>query len=197
LKAGNACSFQGVEAAAVLSVDSLFWGALPRDKIFAAQWPPCFDLRRDGRAADDESCYKGRRTTSKVAIADIKTDMLQRPFWFGLGVLALALGALGVVLPLLPATPFILVAAFAFARSSPRVHRWLLAHRRFGPLIVNWRRHGAIARGAKRLALIVMGSTFAASALLGAGPVVLVLQAIFLGGAAIFVGTRPLPPGEA
>ena len=51
------------------------------------------------------------------------------------GFISLALGIAGVVLPLLPTTPFILLTATCFAKSSPRFHRWLLQHRSFGPLI--------------------------------------------------------------
>ena len=61
--------------------------------------------------------------------------LVARLVWLAVGLTALALGALGVVLPLLPTTPFVLLAAFAFARSSSRMHRWLHAHPVFGVLI--------------------------------------------------------------
>ena len=77
-------------------------------------------------------------------LSKLKRVKLMKPFWFALGFLALGLGALGVVLPLLPTTPFVLLAAFAFARSSERWHAWLLNHRIFGPIITDWREHGAI-----------------------------------------------------
>ena len=57
--------------------------------------------------------------------------------WLIVGLLALALGAIGIALPLLPTTPFILLAAFAFAQSSEKLHQWLLDHNVFGPLIDN------------------------------------------------------------
>ena len=60
----------------------------------------------------------------------------------------------GVVLPLLPATPFVLLSAYCFARSSPRLHGWLLAHKLFGPLIRNWEQHRAISPRAKLLATL-------------------------------------------
>lgn len=61
-----------------------------------------------------------------------------------LGLLAVALGMLGVFLPLLPTTPFLLLAAALFFRSSPRLYNWLLGHRTLGPYIRNFREHKAI-----------------------------------------------------
>src|SRR5690606_8396288 len=64
----------------------------------------------------------------------------RRSLWLTFGLVCVGLALAGVVLPLLPATPFLLLAAFAFTRSSPRLHAWLLGHRHFGPLIEDWRR---------------------------------------------------------
>lgn len=69
------------------------------------------------------------------------------------GSLALGLGVIGLVLPLLPTTPFVLLAAACFARANPAWEQWLLDHPRFGPNLRRWRERGAIARPAKRLAL--------------------------------------------
>jgi hypothetical protein len=66
-----------------------------------------------------------------------------------LGLLALAVGVIGVAVPLLPSTPFFILAAAAFARSSPRLEAWLLAHPQIGPGLVAWRARRAIARPAK------------------------------------------------
>jgi uncharacterized protein len=76
--------------------------------------------------------------------------------WWLLAWLALGLAALGVVLPGLPTTPFVLLAAWAAARGSPALHGWLHAHARFGPLIRDWQREGAVDRRAKRLAVLSM-----------------------------------------
>lgn len=76
--------------------------------------------------------------------------------WWLLAWLSLGLGVLGVALPGLPTVPFILLSAYAAARGSARLHAWLLAHRRFGPMITDWERHGAVSRRAKRLALALM-----------------------------------------
>ena len=79
-----------------------------------------------------------------------------RVTWFVIGMISLAVGAIGVFLPLLPTTPLVLVAAFAFANSSDRLHRWLLDHDLFGALIDDWRRHGAISRAAKVTSVLSM-----------------------------------------
>src|SRR4029450_4529784 len=80
-------------------------------------------------------------------------------FWLALGFIATGCAIAGAVLPLVPTTPFLLLAAYAFARSSPRLHAWLLNHRQFGPLITNWEQHGAIPRGAKITAMVMIALT--------------------------------------
>ena len=110
-----------------------------------------------------------------------------------LGLISLAVGALGVFLPLLPTTPFVLVAAIAFANSSDRLHQWLLEHDVFGPLIENWQRHGAISKRAKLISAISMVAVLVISMLLTVPTTVIVIQAIVLGGSAAFIISRPLP----
>lgn len=117
-----------------------------------------------------------------------------RHLWTGLGWLFVALGAAGVVLPLLPTTPFVLLAAWCFAKSSPRLHAWLLGHRLFGPLIVNWQRHGAIPRRAKWVAIGSMAAVFGLSLALHVAWPVLAVQALALAGSGAFILTRPDGP---
>jgi uncharacterized protein len=90
--------------------------------------------------------------------------MWLRLLWLSAGVACLVTGIVGIFLPLLPTTPFVLLAAFCFARSSARSERWLLEHRRFGPMVRNWRDHRAIPLRAKQLAwtMMVIGSVWAA-----------------------------------
>lgn len=76
--------------------------------------------------------------------------------WSLLGLLFLGIGGLGVVLPLLPTTPFVLLAAGCFARSSPRLHRWLLDSQLFGPILRDWEQHRCVPRRAKVVALVTM-----------------------------------------
>lgn len=80
------------------------------------------------------------------------------------GALALAIGLVGIVLPLLPTTPFVLLAAFCFTRGNRRWEIWLLRHRRFGPMLRAWRARRAIPWRAKLLAwsMMALGSAWAA-----------------------------------
>lgn len=118
-------------------------------------------------------------------------NTLRRLLWTLAGLVALLLGAIGVVLPLLPTTPFVLLAAYFFGKGSPRLRAWLIGHRTFGPLIADWEAHGAIPRPIKRLAVTVMALAFLASVIAGLGWMILTIQAICLSGAAVYILTRP------
>jgi len=88
---------------------------------------------------------------------------MKRTILIIIGWLAVVLATLGVVLPLLPTTPFLLLAAWCFARSSPRFHHWLLYRSWFGSYIRHWQDHRALPPGAKPRALIFIVLTFAVS----------------------------------
>lgn len=88
----------------------------------------------------------------------------QRVLWCAAGTLALAAGIVGIFLPLLPTTPFVLLAAFCFSRGSARLEAWLLAHPRLGPPIAAWRTHRALPLRAKQLAWVMMAAGSAVSA---------------------------------
>jgi len=114
-----------------------------------------------------------------------------RHVWTALGTLSLGAGALGLVLPLLPTTPFVILAAFAFSKGSQRFARALHGHRVFGPIIAEWRARGAIAPRYKVLALAMMGAALAASAAFGVSTTLLTIQAACIAGAATFILSRP------
>lgn len=86
-----------------------------------------------------------------------------RLLFAGLGTLFVLLGVLGVFLPVLPTTPFLLLAAACYARSSRRIYRWLLQHAHFGPLIREWREHRSMPYRAKLTALLLIALSFGVS----------------------------------
>jgi len=86
-----------------------------------------------------------------------------RAFFLVLGTLFVALGIAGAVLPVLPTTPFMLLAAACYARASARFYNWLLNHPAFGPTILEWRRHRAIRWRVKLTAIALMSTTLAIS----------------------------------
>lgn len=108
----------------------------------------------------------------------------------------MSLGAAGAVLPLLPTTPFLLIALWAGARSSPALRFRLYRHPRYGPCLRAWHRHGVVPASAKGLACVLMA--FSALVLWqgGAPQAVLLTVGIFLAIAATFLLTRPgqVPP---
>ncbi len=112
--------------------------------------------------------------------------------WLALGVLCVGLGIVGALLPLMPTTIFLILAAGCFARSSPRLEAWLLDHPRFGPTLRAWRRDGAMSRRAKGMACGGMAIGYAIF-LLTARPntVLAIVVAFVMIGCATYIGTRP------
>jgi uncharacterized membrane protein YbaN (DUF454 family) len=119
---------------------------------------------------------------------------MPRAIWITLGALALLLGAFGVVLPVLPTTPFVILAAFFFGKSSPAVESWLLENRTFGPMIADWREHGAIRLKYKIISATAMIALLGFSYVMGVKTGILILQAVCMAGAAAYVWTRPNGP---
>lgn len=92
---------------------------------------------------------------------------VKRTVYKPLGFLFLGLALLGVLLPILPGTPFLLLSAWFFARSSERWHRWLLEHELTGPMIRNWEERRCIARRTKVVAIVSMLLAGGASVVFG------------------------------
>lgn len=76
--------------------------------------------------------------------------------WITAGAISLALGIIGIFLPILPTTPFVLLTAFCWAKSSDRLYQKLLRHHLFGKMIRDWQQHRAVPRRAKYLAISMM-----------------------------------------
>ncbi|MFS0737885.1 YbaN family protein [Sphingomonas sp. 1P06PA] len=89
------------------------------------------------------------------------TAELHRRLWFAGGASAMAIGTVGIFLPLLPTVPFYILAAFCFGKSNPEFERRLLAHPTFGPHIHAWRENGAISRRGKAAAAIGLSGSAA------------------------------------
>lgn len=116
---------------------------------------------------------------------------MRRMLWFALGVVAFALAVLGVPLPVLPTTPFVLLAVFAFGNSSPVLAARVERSRLFGPAIADWREGGAIAPRTKALALATMAGVLVIGVALSVTTPVLVVQGIVMTAAAAFILSRP------
>ena len=116
-----------------------------------------------------------------------------RPVWFTGGMVALAFGLAGVALPLLPTTPFLILAAFLFSRSSPRFEAWLVGHPAFGPSIRDWRDNRAISPRAKKAATAAIAAALALSVFMARPLWVLAVQAVTLCAVLAFIWTRNTP----
>jgi uncharacterized membrane protein YbaN (DUF454 family) len=117
-----------------------------------------------------------------------------RIIWLIVGFASLGLAAIGVVLPLLPTTPFVILAAFCFAKSSPALHAWLLRNPTFGKAIRDWQTHRAISRKGKVASVVAMALSLIISLVLAVDGAVVGLQALVLSGVAAFILTRNTPP---
>ena len=112
------------------------------------------------------------------------------------GLLMTALGIVGAFLPLLPTTPFLLVAVWCFSRSSPRLEQWLTSHPTLGPPLMNWRREGAISARTKVLAVSLIVASYAFFFYRAQpSPLLAVAVGCVLACSALFILTRPLPKG--
>jgi uncharacterized membrane protein YbaN (DUF454 family) len=124
--------------------------------------------------------------------------MGRRVGFVALGFVFLALGVIGALLPVMPTTIFLILAAWAFGRSSPRLEAWMLDHPRFGGVLRAWRAHGAIPRRAKWMACagILFGYAVffvsaAPSLLLG------LVVALAMLACALWIVTRPEGPAAS
>lgn len=88
------------------------------------------------------------------------TSRWLKPLWFLLGAGALVVGIVGIFLPLIPTTGPLLIAAFAFARSSERLHDWLMNHPRLGPFIRNFQQGRGLSISTKIVAVVAMSAAF-------------------------------------
>ena len=120
----------------------------------------------------------------------VKKTLVSR-ILFVCGLLLVPIGVAGVILPLLPGVPFLIVAAACFARSSPRFEHWLVTHPQLGPGVVAWRERGVISWRSKLIALPMMAlSAFFVIRSAAPDPVKIGVV-LTLVGCALFVASRP------
>lgn len=141
------------------------------------------------------------KTTKPEEVRHRHQQMIVHTWWQRLllrllAVVSLGLAIIGAVLPGLPTTVFVLIAAWAAARSSPALHAWLMRHKVFGPVLHNWDNGRCVSRRAKRAAAIVMSLSaawmvYALESRWLAAVLILIMASVL-----VWLWRRPEPPGQ-
>lgn len=147
------------------------------------------------RAAEDEA--GGIEMISPTSTRTAALSAPRRAALLLVGTVALALGVVGIVVPVLPTTPFLLVTAACYARSSTRLYRWLLGQPSLGPIITEWRASRSLPPGVKPRALVMVALTFAVSIMLVDVVLLQVLLALIGLTLALFLYRLPTSAGAA
>ncbi len=128
-----------------------------------------------------------------LGIARVRLKLgVRRLIYLGIGWLSLGMAVAGVILPVLPTTPMLIVAAWAFGKSSPELAEKIRNHRVCGPPVRDWQDHGVISLKAKLLAITIMSAMGGWLWVYGDLPTWLTLLIIaVMVCAGIFVGSRP------
>jgi uncharacterized membrane protein YbaN (DUF454 family) len=119
----------------------------------------------------------------------------QKMLYFGFGQCFLVLGIIGIFLPLLPTTPFVLLAAWCFSRSSEKWHQWLLRQKKLGPIIADWEKYGVIRLRPKLLASVLMVLLFGYTLIfVDVNHIIKMIVSLTGGAILIFIWSRPSQP---
>ncbi len=114
-----------------------------------------------------------------------------------LGLVTTILAIVGIFLPLLPTTPFLLLSAYFFSNSSQKLHNWLLEHRVFGPIIKDWNRYGVIRLRAKIISTILIIALFSYTLLFVKVNLYIKILITLIGlSVLIFINSRPSEPQD-
>lgn len=169
---------------------------LPDDAGTEGAHPARCESTRD--AAPPEGSAGG---VSRSAVETVSPRRgLRRWAYLGLGVVCLGLGFVGTVLPVMPTTIFLIIALWAFSRSSPRLHTWLYSHPRFGPALQDWSAHGVVPPRIKALAVSMIAVSFGIVVVTVTNLAVEIGVGTILAGVVAYLLTRPghrPPPEEA
>ena len=114
-----------------------------------------------------------------------------RLIWLSIGGLCTGLGIVGAFVPVMPTTPFLLVALWAFGKSSPRLQNWLYNHPRYGPTLRDWFEHGAISTRVKIIACVAMASSIPVVYHVSQSPTAVAIHGTIIVATAIFILSRP------
>lgn len=117
--------------------------------------------------------------------------MIMRLLWLGVGWVSLVLGSIGAFLPVMPTVPFLILAVWAFSRSSPYWRDRILHHPKFGPPIKAWRERGVVSRNAKIWAISAMTIGVVWALFLALPPAVIAVQATICAMVSVYLITRP------
>jgi uncharacterized membrane protein YbaN (DUF454 family) len=118
-------------------------------------------------------------------------QIAQKYVHLALGWICVLLGVIGALLPVMPTTVFLILAAFFFNKGSPRIRQWLITHPTFGPPIQNWEDTKSIAPRIKLLAIGMMAVSLTASVIFGLPLKVIIIQSLCMSGASLYILTRP------
>ncbi|MBK8069138.1 MAG: YbaN family protein [Rhodanobacteraceae bacterium] len=122
---------------------------------------------------------------------------MSRALYLALAYLCLGLGFIGIFVPGLPTTPFVLVAAWAAARGSARLHRWLHDHPLFGPMVRDWQAYGAVSRRSKWVSTLTMLACSAIFFLTSPRWWMAALGTAIMACVSVWLWLRPEPPASA
>ena len=121
---------------------------------------------------------------------------IHKPVFFTIGILSLSLGYVGIVVPGLPTTVFILIAAWAFSKCSTKFTYWIENHRLFGPMVLNWQQYKGLSRRAKKVAILTIIPTFAFTIFIAFSMIGDLIFGFFGIALCTWLATRPEPPVE-
>ena len=120
--------------------------------------------------------------------------MIKRYLYIGLGFVCVLFGYIGIVIPGIPTTPFLLLSIWFFSRSSKKIENWLINHRLFGQFISDWKNHRGIKIKSKIYAVALILFTFSLSIYFAFPFSIDIILFIFSIMLSIYIITRPVPP---